>query len=191
MVSAIAATIAWVLGLGATQLTLWQMGVRAVIVYLAALVMVRLVGDRRFIGKHAALDVLLTIILGATLSRAINGSAPFFGTLVAGLVLVGMHGLLAAIAFHFPVVESWIKGDSRVLIWEGQIHPQAMQKSHISRKDLESSLRLQAKLADLDQVRVARLESGGEISVIPQEQSPKILEVAVDSGVQTVRIALD
>lgn len=138
--------------------------------------MVRLVGDRRFIGKHAALDVLLTIILGATLSRAINGSAPFFGTLVAGLVLVGIHGLLATISFHFPVVESWIKGHSRVLIWEGQMHSQTMQKSHISRKDLESCLRLQAKITDSAQVKVARLESGGEISVIPQGQSPKILE---------------
>jgi uncharacterized membrane protein YcaP (DUF421 family) len=40
------------------------------VIYIAALVTVRLVGDRRFIGKYAALDVLLTVILGSTLSRA-------------------------------------------------------------------------------------------------------------------------
>jgi hypothetical protein len=41
--------------LDAIQLNLWQMGLRAAVIYVAALVMVRLVGDRRFIGKYAAL----------------------------------------------------------------------------------------------------------------------------------------
>jgi uncharacterized membrane protein YcaP (DUF421 family) len=162
----------WALGLEAIRLNLWQMGLRASVIYIAALVTVRLVGDRRFIGKYAALDVLLTVILGSTLSRAINGSAPFFESLGAALVLVGMHWLFSAIAFHFDRFDTLIKGRSPILIQDGQINRKAMRKSHISQKDLESSLRLVAKLTEPAQVKVARLESSGDISIIPQDKRP-------------------
>jgi hypothetical protein len=112
MIQAVRDVMSWALGLDAIRLTLWQMGLRAAVIYVAALVMVRLVGDRRFIGKYAALDVLLTVILGSTLSRAINGSAPFFDSLGAALVLVGMHWLFSAIAFHFEGLDTLIKGHS-------------------------------------------------------------------------------
>ena len=76
------------LGLNVKELNLWQMGLRAAVIYIAGWIMVRVAGDRRFIGKHAAFDVILSIIFGSTLSRTINGSAPFFPTIGAGFVLV-------------------------------------------------------------------------------------------------------
>lgn len=67
----------------------------------------------------------------------------------------------------------------------------AMRKSHISKKDLEDSLRLKAKITELSQVKVARLESNGEISVIPKKNPPQLIEAFVEDGVQTLRIQLD
>ena len=67
MISTLNETIDWALGINAQQLNIWQMGLRAAIVYVAALLMVRIVGDRRFIGKYAAFDVILSIIFGSTL----------------------------------------------------------------------------------------------------------------------------
>lgn len=65
------------LGLDADNLTIWQMSLRAVVVYIAGLAMVR-IGEKRFLGKSSAFDVLLSIIIGSVLSRAINGSVHFF-----------------------------------------------------------------------------------------------------------------
>ncbi|MGB3237477.1 MAG: YetF domain-containing protein [Geitlerinemataceae cyanobacterium] len=183
--------MSWMLGLDAQQLTWWQMGWRAAIIYLAAWVMVRVGGDRRFLGTHAAIDVILSIMLGSTLSRAINGSAPYFPTIAAAIVLVAMHWLLAATAFHFELADRIIKGSSRILIRDGQVKRQAMKTSHISQQDLESALRLKAKLRDLEQVDVARLESSGEISVLTKEKPPRVFEVKVEDGVKTVRIEFD
>lgn len=179
-----------ILGLDAERLSLWHMGARAILIYVAALLMVRVAGDRRFLGSHAATDVLLSIILGSTLSRAINGSAPFFATLGAALILVMLHWLFNWLAFSSPHFDRWIKGRSRVLIQDGQINHQALKNSHLSHQDLASSLRLQGKLTDVDRVKLARLETSGKISVIPEEKSPRILEVSVEDGVQTVRIDL-
>ena len=178
------------LGLNVKELNLWQMGLRAAVIYIAGWIMVRVAGDRRFIGKHAAYDVILSFNYGSTLSRTINGSAPFFPTIGAGFVLVGMHWLFAGISFHFPVIEKIIKGSSRVLIRDGEINYKNMQKSHLSKKDLESSLRSQAKLTEPSQVEIARLESGGEISVLPKDKKPQIIDVNVEDGIKTIRIEL-
>ncbi|MEL6462478.1 MAG: YetF domain-containing protein [Cyanobacteria bacterium J06621_15] len=182
--------INYALGLDVKELNVWQMGLRAAVIYIAGWIMVRVAGDRRFIGKHAAFDVVLSIIFGSTLSRTINGSAPFFPTIGAGFVLVGMHWLFAGISYHFPVLEQLIKGSSRILIRDGDINYKNMRKSHLSKKDLESSLRSQAKLTDISQVELARLESGGEISVLPRENKPHIIDVNVEEGVKTIRIKL-
>ncbi len=189
MLDGIGSGINYALGLDAKELNLWQMGLRAAIIYVSGWIMVRVAGDRRFLGKHAAFDVVLSIIFGSTLSRTINGSAPFFPTIGAGFVLVGMHWLFAGISFHFPAIEKLIKGSSRVLIRDGQLNYKTMQKSHLSQKDLESSLR-QAKLIDTSQVEIARLESSGDISVLPKEKQPHIIEVNVEEGVKTIRIEL-
>jgi uncharacterized membrane protein YcaP (DUF421 family) len=182
--------INYALGLDAKEVNLWQMGLRAAVIYITGWIMVRVAGDRRFIGKYAAFDVVLSIIFGSTLSRTINGSAPFFPTIGAGFVLVGMHWLFAGISFHFPVIEKLIKGSSRVLIRNGEINYKNMRKSHLSEKDLESSLRSQAKLTDSSQVEIARLESGGDISVLPKEKQPQVIDVDVEEGVKIVRIEL-
>jgi len=141
---------------------------RAAVVYVFALLMVRLGGDRRFAGKHAAFDVLLAVILGSTFSRAITGTVPFFPALAAAAVLVGLHWFFAAIAFRSHRFEGLIKGEAEVLIRDGQICPRALQRNKITRKELESAL-LQANATDPSQVKLARLETSGTISVLTHQ----------------------
>ena len=124
----------------AQQLNIWQMGLRAAIIYLAALIMVRIAGERRFIGKYATFDVILSIIFGSTLSLAINGTSAFWETIFAGFILVAMHWLFSAIAFHFTQFEHIIKGRSHVIIRNGQLCHKTMEAFQITREDLASTL---------------------------------------------------
>ena len=152
------------LGLDTQSLNIWQMGLRAAIIYVAALIMVRVAGDRRFIGKYAAFDVVLSIIFGSTLSRAINGTSAFFATIFAGFVLVAMHWLFSLIAFQVTPLENKIKGRSRVLIRDGELCHQTMAVCHITKQDLESTLRLKCQIDKLERVERACLERNGDIS---------------------------
>ncbi len=153
------------LGLDADELNVMQMAARAVVVYVTALLMLRL-GEKRFLGKNTAFDVILGIILGSVVSRAITGSTAFFPTLGAGLVLILLHWLFAVLAFHSDWFGTWIKGNARLLVKDGQIDWTAMRKSSISEKDLISALRSQANISTLDEVQEARLERSGDISVL-------------------------
>ena len=84
------------LGLGrdASSLTFFQISVRGIIVFIAALVIVRC-GDRRFLSQKTAFDAVLGFILASMLARAVNGTAAFVPTLGGAFVLVLLHRILA------------------------------------------------------------------------------------------------
>lgn len=189
MLSSLDSVLTTLLGLGQDTLTLAQMLLRTLIVYLTALVVVRL-GEKRFFGKSTAFDLVLSIILGSVISRAINGSAPFFPTLAASLALVGIHWLLAALAFHSDRFGNLIKGQARILIRDGELKWEAMRSSHLSEQDLRSALRVQSQIEEPSGVKVARLERSGSISVIPVEGQPHVIEYPVEEGVKVIRIEI-
>ena len=162
--------IDWALGLQleSKDLGVWQMSLRAVIVFILAIAMIR-IGDKRFMGKNSALDVMLGIVYGSLVSRAITGNAPFFPAMAAGLVLILMHWLMSAVAFRSHGFGVLVKGDNRTLVRDGEIQWEAMKKGHITEHDLNEALRNQGKNPDLRQVKAAHLERNGEISIIAGE----------------------
>lgn len=179
-----------VLGLDEADLSLVNMVARAIVVYITALAIIRL-GEKRFLGKNTAFDVMLGIIFGSVVSRSINGSASFFPTLAAGLVLVLLHWLFAAIAFHFDPFANTIKGSTRLLVKDGKILWDAMEASHISRQDLEAAMRSAINTSNITHIKEARLERSGKISFIEQTSPARVIDIEVKEGVQTVRIQLD
>ena len=185
--------VRWILGLGAEPktLTFLQMALRVIIMYVAGLMMVRSPSDRRFSGRYTDFDVILSITFGSLLSRAINGSGPFWVTIGVGFVLVGMNRLFAFIAHKSQRFNQIISGKPLILIQDGEIKLNNMNKAHVNQTDLIASLRSNAHLSDPSKVKVARLERSGQISVIPAEREPQVIEVTVKEGVQTVRIQLD
>lgn len=66
-----------------------------------------------------------------------------------------------------------------------------MRHSNISHKDLLRELRLRSQRQSLEQVQLAQLERSGDISFIPANNPPRVLEIRVEDGVQIVRIQLD
>lgn len=142
-----------------------EMALRAIVVYIGALIMVR-VGASRAFSRNTALDIVMGIVFGATLSRAINGDAPLVPTLAAGATLVLLHWLLSYLAVRDRRMGLLFKGEEQVLVRNGEIQLSAMRKAHISKTELIADLRLQVHTDDLGCVREANLESGGNVSFI-------------------------
>lgn len=142
-----------------------QMSARAVIVFIWGIIIVR-AGDRRLLGRNAGFDMLLVVILGSVLSRGINGQAAFFPTLGVSAVLVCLHHLLAVATLHSDFLSRLVKGRPRTLVKAGAIDPPEMRRARFTRDDLEENLRLNGNVADITQVREARLERDGSVSVV-------------------------
>jgi hypothetical protein len=109
-----------------------QMALRTIVIYAATLVLIR-IGSKRFLGQATAFDVIIGIMLGSVMSRAINGSAPLFPTLLTGAVFVGLHRLLNVLAFRTGWFGSIIKGSPVLLIKDGKIQRQGVRKQELAR----------------------------------------------------------
>jgi uncharacterized membrane protein YcaP (DUF421 family) len=156
------------LGVNAKDLTFVQISLRGIIVFIAAIIMVR-VGSKRFLGKMTAFDAVLGFILASMLARAVNGTAAFFPTLGAGFVLMGLHALFAHLAYRFDSFGNLIKGTAEIVAKDGKLDREKMRRAHISEKDILEEARLKSQVRNLDDIELATLERSGEISVVPKD----------------------
>jgi uncharacterized membrane protein YcaP (DUF421 family) len=151
-------------GVEAQHLTITQVVLRAVLIFFAALCIVR-VANKRFFAKKTAFDLILGLILASTMARAINGSEQLGPTIAAGFALALLNRLLGWLACKWPTLGGVIKGHTETLITDGNIDRETLRKHNIGEDDLLEELRLNG-VANPEQARLARLERSGEISVI-------------------------
>ena len=147
------------------DLTTLQICVRAFSMFFIALLLVKLGGIRIF-GKKSSLDDIVSIILGAILSRAITGAAPFGSVVAAGAVLVILHRVIALLCIKHEKTEILVKGRHILLYREGRFFKQNMEKCSLSKADLMESLRLTLNSESLEEVESAYMENNGNISFI-------------------------
>lgn len=142
---------------------------RTIVVYAITLVLVRL-GSRRLLAKPSAFDVIVAIMLGSVMSRAISGSEPFFPTLVAGAMLLLMHWVFAVLSLHIHWLSAALKGRRIPLVRDGKVLRDGMRRANITDEDLAEALRLQIHDEDPSNVQVAYMERSGDISVVPRKR---------------------
>lgn len=170
------------------SLSMLQVAVRATVVYIVGILIVRF-GKSRMISRATPLDVILGFILGSVLGRGITGSATVSSTAVATAMLVFLHWLLTWGTVRSHRLGQVVKGTCKQIVEDGRMRVDVMHGSHISEQDLLEALRMKGS-DDLSQVRAAFKERNGDISIILRKGEPHVLEVAVREGVQTVRIEL-
>src|ERR1700704_6275081 len=152
----------------ANELTLLHIPLRAFFIFVVGLAIVR-IGDRRSLAEKTAFDAIFIVLIGSMLFRAINGTAPFFTTIAAGIVLMLIHRACAFGACKSHAFGKLIKGRDVTLVREGKIDRAQMRRSLVSDHDFEEDLRLDAKTEDVSTIQVARLERSGDISFIKKE----------------------
>lgn len=142
-----------------------QLCARAVILFVFGVLCIRIAGRRTF-AQATPLDIIVALIIGSNLSRCMTGKAPFFGGLAASLVLVLLHRLMSMATLRWNWLAWLMKAKPTVLIRDGVVDDKALTRHGLTRGDLEASLRLEQTLTP-QEVRLAMLEDGGRISVVP------------------------
>src|ERR1700754_300828 len=91
-----------------------QMSCRGIVVFIIALALIRLSGRRSF-GIRTPLDNIITISLGAILSRAIVGASAFLPIIVCCFVIVTLHRGFSWLVVNNKAFGRFIEGDKIVL----------------------------------------------------------------------------
>ena len=159
-------TFYFLIGRDADPIAWWQMCIRATIIFFYAVALYRLLPRRAF-GSIAAADIVVVVIMGSSLSRALTGNAPVLPTLAAMAVLAGLYTLLTALAARLEWLSWLAKGRPIRLIRDGRLDRRAMRRTLLGEHDVREVLRLR-NVTEVEQVAEACVERDGKISVIPK-----------------------
>ena len=122
-------------------------------------------------GHWSALDIVITIMVGSALARAMTGGAPLPGTMAATAVMAFIHVALAHCVARNKTLANIVEGEEVTLIDHGRIDHQARKRHKISEADLSEALRQEGidGMAHADNVKVMTLEPSGRLSVVKVE----------------------
>src|SRR5579875_728089 len=148
--------------------------VRPIIIYLFLVAALRLSGKRE-LAQLNKFDLVVLLILSNTVQNAIIGNDnSVLGGLLGALVLLATNWLADRYLYSHPRLEHLFEGEPVVLVRDGQVCEAACAKEKITRSELLAAIRRQG-LTDIAEVKLAVLETGGNISVVPQRPAQEQL----------------
>jgi len=145
-----------------------QMSSRGVVVFFIALILIRISGRRSF-GLHTPLDNIITIALGAVLSRAIVGASDFLPIIAVSTVIVVLHRAIAWGTAHHKGLSKIVQGKKMLLFEDGHFIAAHMGKALVCEEDVMEGVRKSALTEDLLKIDKIYIERNGEMTAIKKE----------------------
>ncbi|HEY7670380.1 MAG TPA: YetF domain-containing protein [Hyphomicrobium sp.] len=140
---------------------------RAVLVYIFLIVILRITGKRQ-VGQLAPFDLVLLLVLSNAVQNSMNGGDnSVAGGMISALTLVAMNWIVGYATFRSKRLEALIEGRPQVLIHDGHVNRNVMRSALLTHHELEAALRRSGCAAVTD-VAFAVLETNGQISVTPK-----------------------
>lgn len=142
---------------------------RGISIYAVLLIATRLSG-RRTLAQMTPFDLVLLLIIAETTQQALLGDDfSISNAVVLILTLFVTDVLLAWLKGWSPRMESLLDGNATVLISQGRIDHEAMERARVSIDDILQTAREQHGLKTLAEIDAAVLEVSGGISIIPKQ----------------------
>jgi uncharacterized membrane protein YcaP (DUF421 family) len=143
--------------------------IRGLIVYVFLLVVFRISG-KRTLSEATAFDLVLLLIISETTQQAmVDNDHSMTNAVLLILTLVGADILLSLVKQWFPILEPILDGTAVILVRDGQPLKERMDRERVDVDDVLEAARLQLGLEELSQIKLAVLERGGKISIVPQK----------------------
>lgn len=151
------------LGMNPAELVL-----RGTVVYWLLFLLFRFV-LRRDVGSIGIADVLLLVLIADASQNAMAGG---YTSVTEGAILVGTiaawNYLLDLAAYRLPAVRKLLEAAPLVLVRDGRLQRANMRREMVTLDELKAKLR-EHGLEGFEDVKVARMESDGQITVIKRE----------------------
>jgi len=147
----------------------WHFVLRAVVIYVLVMVLVRLSG-KRAVGQFTPFDLVVVILLGNAVQNGINGGDnSLTGAVIMASTLIGLNYLVASLTSRFPFMEKIVEGQRVLLAKDGKVLESVLRRELISRHDFEEALRMN-NVESVADVETAMMETNGHISVVPKDK---------------------
>jgi uncharacterized membrane protein YcaP (DUF421 family) len=146
--------------------------VRSLCVYLFMVIAIRLFGKNQLSQLNAGDVVLLLLISNAVQNAMVGPDTSLQGGLTAALVLFIANFTLKRLMFANPKFKSFMEEDPVVLVKDGVVDQNALDKVKISIDEIEEAIR-EHGVDGIENVKLSILEVDGNISVISEDEKNK------------------
>ena len=145
----------------------WHFVLRACVIYVLVMVLVRVSG-KRAVGQFTPFDLVLLILIGNAVQNGINGGDnSLTGAAIMATTLVALNYAVAFVTSRSRAAEKIIEGVPVVLARDGHLFAGVLKRELVSDDDFTEAL-LMNGVADVADVQLALLETNGSISVVPR-----------------------
>ncbi|HZN46171.1 MAG TPA: YetF domain-containing protein [Ramlibacter sp.] len=151
------------------QLPWWEFAVRAGVVYLVLLAMVRLTG-KRTVGQFTPFDLIVVLLLSEAVSGSIAGQdESLTGGLIAAATLLLLNVLIAFASSRSQRIDTLVEGNPVLVGRDGVIYEDVLRRERVTRSDVDKALR--EADCELRDMRMAILEADGVINIMKKQPS--------------------
>ena len=155
--------------------------VRTLILYIFVIAAIRMMGKRQ-VGEMQPTELVITILVSAVASVPMqNLDIPLSYGVVPILTLISAEIFVSFIALKIPRFREILTGKPVIIIVDGVIDQKALKATRLSIEELQEDLRLK-DVFDLASVRLARLETNGQLSVLLNAENQPVYYTVIADG---------
>lgn len=144
--------------------------IRATVMFAIVFALLRLLGKRE-LSQMTPFELVMLVVLGDLIQQGVtHNDFSLTGASLAIATFAFWAVVLGWVVYRFPGTQKWIEGQPRVLIQHGQWIEANMRRDRLTRREVESEMRL-AGIAKVEEVAWAILEPEGRISFIGEDKS--------------------
>ena len=160
---------------------------RIFILFTASLMVVRIMGNRA-VGQLSPFDFVIMVGIGDLLiTIAMDSNKSLWVGAEALVALLVLQQLLSHLALKSKVLRKWFEGTPVTLIQHGKILQDNFVRTQFNYDDLRQELhKLGMDMTNLPNIKVARLESCGDFSVIKEQQCEPMTQQDVENYIQSI-----
>ncbi len=141
---------------------------RALATYFVLLLIFRISG-KRTLGDITTFDAVLLLIISEAVQQAlIDGDESMTNAFLIVLTLVAADIVMQKLSMRSQKVDKLLNGVPLVLVEEGRLLKDRMDKVRVSEDDIMEQARAIHGLERMDQVKYAVLERNGGITIVPR-----------------------
>src|SRR5690606_16441038 len=119
----------------------WEIVLRGTVVYFVLLFLLRLSG-KRTVGQFTPFDLLVLVLLGDAMQGSmIAGDQSLGGGIILVLTLLGWNMVMGLVTSRSQAIERLVEGRPVVLVRNGHIYGEALDRSNLNIDDLQEAMR--------------------------------------------------
>lgn len=163
--------------------------IRTGFLFFLLMIIIRVLGKRE-VGQLSIFDLVILLIIADIGSIGIDNKKIYLESLLSLILLLILQKLFAKLLLKVSFLRQIIDGKPSVIIKNGEINYKAMQKEKYNFDDLICQLRL-AGCLDIKDVRLAILETTGDLTVFLKSDEKEIMLPIIVSGKIDLNMALE